>query len=57
MLYPIDKDLCIVENIPYIYFKNKWYKAEEQDNQESYDIDCPVDALLFYYASVRRDFY
>lgn len=57
VFYPVDKDLCTIENIPYIYFKNKWYKAEEQDSQESYDIDCPVDALLFYYASVRRDFY
>ena len=57
ILYPVDKDLCTVNNIKYIYFKNNWYEAEQQDNQNSYDVKCPVDILLFYCANIRRDFY
>lgn len=54
---PIDKDMVQVGSDTYIYYKNNWYKATSQDKGQSYDIECPVDALLFYYANVRRDFY
>ena len=40
--YPIDKDKCTVQNVDYIYYKSQWYKAKLQDNEESYDIDCPI---------------
>ena len=44
------------------YFRTTWYLVEpryQNDSQEitSYDISCPIDALVFYFAAIERDFY
>lgn len=61
---PMDGDICkVIENNKYYYYKNsKWYSATQVEDfngetYSSYDVSCPIDALIFYYASIRRNEY
>ncbi len=49
--------VCKVNDSYYYYYKKQWCKAELQDNNTTLDIQYPVDALVFYLVSVRRDYY
>lgn len=55
--YVIHNDSCIVNGQYYYYYKNHWQKAQLADNDSSLDIPIPVDALVFYFASVEEDTY
>ena len=55
--YPIHNDSCIVNGVYYYYYKNKWQKAQLADGVSSLDVSVPVDALVFYFASVEEDTY
>ena len=54
-------DFCTKDGFNYSYYNGKWYKANAVKNDKniivSYDIQCPVDALVFYYAAIERDYY
>ena len=56
---PKSYELYKINDKYYIYYKNKLYEADKIQNKGlvSYDIKCPVDALVFYTAQVRSDFY
>ena len=57
------KELYTYNNNKYIYYKDKFYRATavydmvNQQTIQSYDISCPVDAMIFYTVRVRSDFY
>lgn len=40
----------------YIYYKDTFYEVHQNENG-SYDLYCPIDALIFYYIDLRRDIY
>ena len=48
--------MATVNGQMYYYSNFQWYKAEKID-QNSIDISCSTDALVFYYASIREDIY
>ena len=54
--FPQEGDRCIVNDQNYYYTKSQWYTATLVDSS-SLDVSCPVDALVFYYASIREDIY
>lgn len=56
---PLQKDYCIMNGQYYCYYNSNWRTAElnSMDNGASLIIHCPVDALIFYYAAIRSDYY
>lgn len=55
-LTPITGNVATVDDQMYYYANFKWYKAS-MVGQNSFDVSCPIDALVFYYASIREDIY
>ena len=55
--YPIEGDICTINNILYCYYNGQWYQASKTQNNKFIDIDCPVDALIFYSATIEEDIY
>lgn len=55
-LIPVTGNTATVNDQMYYYANYKWYKAS-MIGQESFDVSCSVDALIFYYASIREDIY
>ena len=40
----------------YVYYKRHFYRAFQQQDG-TINVQCPVEALLFYFADIRRDIY
>ena len=57
-LSPKQGDIAILNNIPYYFYKFQWRKAQWV-NQENglLDVYHPVDALIFYFASIKEEMY
>ena len=55
--YPKELDRCQMGGRIYCYYRSAWYPAVLTQNQKFLDISCPVDALVFYYASIMEDYY
>ena len=53
---PINKTYCIINNQYYVYYKNNWYLAALVED-DFLDIQCDVNAMLFYTVDIRRDFF
>lgn len=41
----------------YIYYNGQWRVGTPQDNGTSYDIACPVDAIVNYYIQTEKGYY
>lgn len=55
--YFYEGDLKIENNNYYYYHNAKWYPAFLMDQDTSLDVYCPVDALIFYFATVEERIY
>lgn len=55
--YPRNKDYCQIDNNFYYYHKAEWVPAVLAENEKSLDVSCAVDALVFYFASIRENIY
>ena len=53
--YPKTNDFYKNGSNYYIYYKNQWYNATNVSQEKSFDIQCSVDAMLFYTVHIRRD--
>ena len=53
--FPKQNDICTINGEYYYYNRSYWYPAVLTQNEESLDVFCSVDALVFYYASIRED--
>ena len=47
-----------------VYFSSSWeknsqnqYELQQNQQEMTFDISCPVDALIFYYAAIQEDYY
>ena len=57
---PLHGDYCQINGNYYTFYKSKWYPSKKvpEDGEMSFmDVDCPVDALIFYSFKLRRDFF
>ena len=70
--FPKNGDYCKIRD-EYYYYNTTWYQGtlvkqgayntvDQKGNpiqrqEKSLDIQCPVDALVFYYAAIREDYY
>lgn len=41
----------------YIFYNGQWKEGQQQDNGSSYDIVCPVDAIVTYYIQTEKGYY
>jgi hypothetical protein len=52
--FPKQGDICTINGEYYCYYRSIWYPATLSENGSSLDISCPVDALVFYCATIRE---
>lgn len=45
------------ETTTYIFYDGQWRAATEQNDGTSYDIACPVDAIINYYIQTEKGYY
>lgn len=54
---PLQFSKCTYNNKIYIYYKKSWYEATYILSEQSYDLCCPVDAIVNYYIQTVKGIY